>query len=190
MACPWLISQNYYFLAAVNQRLAWLFLMYFQTVCDCSWFCFRAPSHLLAYSTIRCSPGWRSPCLFPFPIKPCLAGVWSCFTKPSCCIRVGGEQAQAWACNKETLVWLRRSHFQVVFWGSRTWHSISILIFFFQFPPLLVVGCLHSSASVTLSVYSLSSLLSAPTCSLSHLSILRSSSFWSVPVFILRMSLA
>jgi hypothetical protein len=43
-ACPWPKLLPSYFLATVDQRLAWLVQMYFQTVHDCIWSCFRAPT--------------------------------------------------------------------------------------------------------------------------------------------------
>jgi hypothetical protein len=43
MACSWLELLSSYFLSTVNQRLVWLFQMYFQTICDCVQLCFRAP---------------------------------------------------------------------------------------------------------------------------------------------------
>lgn len=52
----WLPS---YFLATDNQRLVWLIQMYFQTICDCSWFCFKA--HICWLNLLVC---------LPFPIKP------------------------------------------------------------------------------------------------------------------------
>lgn len=75
-----------YLLATVNQRLVWLYQMYFQTICDCSWSCFRTPTCPLTIDIQldTCQP----PHLLPFPERPCPAEGWS-LPFPSCCVRVG-----------------------------------------------------------------------------------------------------
>ena len=61
-----------YFLATVNQRLVWLFQMYFGTICDRSWSCFRAPTFQLTIviQLDACQARHLLACS-PFPIKPC-----------------------------------------------------------------------------------------------------------------------
>jgi hypothetical protein len=66
-----------YFLATGSQRLVWWFQMYFQTVCDCIWSCFRAPTCPLTIDiqldACQDRPPPPIPHLLPFPLKPCPA---------------------------------------------------------------------------------------------------------------------
>ena len=50
-------------------RKIWLFQMYFQTVCDCSWFCFRAPTYRLMIVIQLDACQTKLPCLLPISYK-------------------------------------------------------------------------------------------------------------------------
>ena len=96
MACSWLELLSSYFLSTVNQRLVWLFQMYFQTICDCIQSCFRALTcWLIVIHSIRCLPDWTpSPwLLFSYKNLSCWGSRLICLPFASCCIRVGLEES-------------------------------------------------------------------------------------------------
>jgi hypothetical protein len=100
MLCPWPESLPRYFLATVNQKLVGIFQMYFQTICDCIWSCFRA---LNCWITIviqfdGCQDGFR------FFIKPCPDESVGLLHQNF--LWVGNESAQTQISNKDILIGL------------------------------------------------------------------------------------
>ena len=76
--CPWPELFPSYFIATVNQRLVWLFQLYFQTVCDCIWLAIDIQldacqdSHP-SFTSISC---WGSrAALSSLPVLPCQGSV-------------------------------------------------------------------------------------------------------------------
>ena len=97
-----------YFLATVNQRLVWLFQMYFQTVCDSS-SCFRAPTcGLIVILLYACQTGHSSPSpshLLLFSYKNLFCWGFKGFHPAGS--GLGWRRAQAWGVyNKDTLMLL------------------------------------------------------------------------------------
>ena len=85
-----------YFLSTVNPKLVWLFQMYFQTICDCIWSCFRARTCRLTIDIQLDTCQDRHPPpphLLPFPIKPCPAegSRLLCLPVLLCQVWVGGQ---------------------------------------------------------------------------------------------------
>ena len=132
MACPWPELLPSYFLATVNQRLVWLFQMYFQTICDRIWSCFRAPTCQLIID-IQLDARIDT---YPYTLTPISYKTLSCWgfkaALPSCPAVSGlvWRRAQVQNYNKETLMqlhWNRLlgglSEFTNASWYYRTWIS-------------------------------------------------------------------
>ena len=113
-----------YFLTRINPILGCLFQMFFQIICDCLWFCFRAPTCWLtiviqldacqAENPLACSP---------FPIKPCPAE--SSGLHPPVLLYQRLHGCQRLSLNKETLVQLHRSWLLGGLLGltNASWHN-------------------------------------------------------------------
>jgi hypothetical protein len=101
----------------------WLFQVHFQTICDCLQSCFRALTRWPTIVTLLDACPAGQPLTYShFPV---LLRVWDCSTSHPEVSGLGWERAEAWVCNKETLMWLHQKQLFCGLLGLRnaSWHN-------------------------------------------------------------------
>ena len=104
--------------------------MYFQTVCNCSWFCFRTPTcRLTIVILLGVCEARYPPALDPISYKP-LFSLGLDVVQPSCTVLsgLGWKWAQNWPSNKETLMCLHEKQCIGGLLGFRNalWHNTNL----------------------------------------------------------------